>query len=103
MATTTDNDNALLRSMPLIKEANGKGNDDDAPTTLLLARFIENFCLWIGGPVVILAIVVVQRGGDMNQHVPQGVPMVMEKSWRGSGIVIGKTKIGKSESSNNWQ
>jgi hypothetical protein len=72
-AAANDNDQAALpRSMPSIEEANGgKGDDDDVPIALLLARFIQNFCLWINGPVVI-AVVVVRRRGGHEPEVPRG-------------------------------
>jgi hypothetical protein len=98
------NNNAMPRSMPSIKEANSsKGDDDDAPNALLLARFIQNFCLWIDGTVVIAIVVVRRRGGGMNRLVPRGDANGENKGSRGSGIVIGKAKIGRSESSDNWQ
>jgi hypothetical protein len=58
--------------MPSIKEANGgEGDKDGAPITLLLARFIQFFCLQIDGPVVV-AIVVVWRRGGHEPEVPRG-------------------------------
>jgi hypothetical protein len=72
-AATTNNNNMLPRSMPLIKVANSSGGDDnDAPTVLLLARFIQKFCLWIDGPVVVADVLVWWGVGDMNRHVPRG-------------------------------
>ncbi len=71
-ATANDNDAALPRSMPLIKEADGgKGDDDDAPIELLLARFTQKFCLRIDEPVVV-AVVVVRRRGGHEPEVPRG-------------------------------
>jgi hypothetical protein len=71
-AATNNNNAAFPRSIPLIKEADGsKGDDDDAPIALLLARFIQNFCLSIDGPVVV-AVVVIQRWGGHEVEVPQG-------------------------------
>ncbi len=94
---------ALPRSKPSIKEAKiGKGGDNDAPTTLLLARFIQKFCLQINGPVVVAVVVVRRRGGHELARPPGGCQRWQRMAW-GSGIVIGKTKIGRSESSNNWQ
>jgi hypothetical protein len=67
------NNDALPRSIPLIKEADGgEGDDNDAPTALLLARFIQNFCLWIDGPVVVAVIVVPQWGGHEPARPPWG-------------------------------
>jgi hypothetical protein len=78
-ATAEDND-ALPRSMPLIKEADGsKGDDNDAPTALLLSRFIQNFCLWINGPVVVSVLVVRRWRGHELAHPPGGVPTVTGK------------------------
>jgi hypothetical protein len=63
---------ALPRFMPLIKEVNGsKGDEDDAPTTLLLAMFIQNFCFRINGPVIV-AIIMVQRWGGHEPAHPLG-------------------------------
>jgi hypothetical protein len=71
-AAAADNDTVLPRSMLLIKEANSsKGDDNDAPIALLLARFIQNFCLRIDGPIVV-AIVVVRRQGGHEPEVPRG-------------------------------
>jgi hypothetical protein len=65
--------NALPRSMPSIKEAKiGKGDDNDAPTALLLARFIQNFCLRIDGPVIVAVVVVRWRGGHEPARPPGG-------------------------------
>jgi hypothetical protein len=73
-AATADDDAVLPRSMPSIEEADGgKGDDDDAPIALLLARFIQNFRLRIDGPVVVAIVVVRRRGpGDMNWKSPGG-------------------------------
>jgi hypothetical protein len=78
-AAAAANNDALPRSMLLIKEAKGgEGDDNDAPIALLLARFIQNFAFglmdpsslpssWFGG------------WGNMNRKSPGGVPMVTEK------------------------
>ncbi len=72
-ATTAPANNVLPRSMPSIEEANGgKGDDDDAPTALLLARFIQNFYLWINGPIVVAVVVVRRRGGHEPACPPGG-------------------------------
>jgi hypothetical protein len=69
---TTANDAALPRSIPSIKEADGgKEGDDDAPITLILMRFIQNFCLRIDGPIAV-AIFVVRRRGGHEPEVPRG-------------------------------
>jgi hypothetical protein len=71
-AAANNNDAALPRSMPLIEEANGgEGDDNDAPIALLLARFIQKFCLQIDGPVF-FAVIVVQRQGGHEPEVPRG-------------------------------
>jgi hypothetical protein len=41
-------------------------------------------------------------GGDMNRHVPQGGTDGDGKGLRAVEHNIGKKKIGRSESSNNW-
>ncbi len=46
-AAAAATNNALPRTMPSIEFDSSKGDDDDAPTAMLLARFIQNFCLWI--------------------------------------------------------
>ncbi len=71
-AAAADNDDALPTSMPLIKEANGgEGDNNDAPTTLLLARFIQIFTFGLTDPSS-LPLKWSGGRGDMNRHVPQG-------------------------------
>jgi hypothetical protein len=66
-------EDALPRSMPPMEKANGdEGDEDDAPTALLLARFIQNFHLQISGPVVVAVVMVRRQGGHEPARSPGG-------------------------------
>jgi hypothetical protein len=68
-AAAADVDKTLPRSMLSIKEADGgKGDDDDAPTAMLLAKLTQNFRLRINGPVIVAVVMVRRQGGHEPAH-----------------------------------